>query len=50
VDFSESRDLFVIIFKFQGPNCKIRDYVLILKKMRGLSAKCQNQNFQDLFF
>jgi hypothetical protein len=39
VDFSEARDLFGIIFQFQRPNCKIRDGWLILKKLRGLSAK-----------
>jgi hypothetical protein len=42
VDFSEARNLFGIIFQIPGPNCKIMDYGLILKKMRGLSAKCRN--------
>jgi hypothetical protein len=50
VDFSETRDLFGIIFKFQGPNCKIRDCRLILKKMRGLSAKCQKSEFPGIVF
>jgi hypothetical protein len=50
VDFSEARDIFGIIFYFQGPNCKIRDYGLILKKMRGLSAKCQKSEFPGFVF
>jgi hypothetical protein len=39
VDFSEARDLFVIIFQIPGPICKIMDRVLILEKPRGLFAK-----------
>jgi hypothetical protein len=39
MDFSEDRDLFVIIFQIPGPNCKIMDCGLILKKPRGLLAK-----------
>jgi hypothetical protein len=31
VDFSEARDLFVIIFQIPRPNCKIMDCGLILK-------------------
>jgi hypothetical protein len=50
VDFSKTRDLFGIIFNFQGPNCQIRDYGLILKKMRGLSAKCQKLEFPEFVF
>jgi hypothetical protein len=39
VDFSEARDLFVIIFQIPGSNYKIMDYGLILKKPRGLNEK-----------
>jgi hypothetical protein len=39
VDFSEARDLFVNIFQFSGPNCKIMDCGLNSEKQRGLSAK-----------
>jgi translation initiation factor IF-3 len=39
VDFSEARDLFVIIFQIPRPNCKIMDYGLISKKLRDLFAK-----------
>jgi hypothetical protein len=34
VDFSEARDLFVNIFQFSGPNCKIMDCGLISKNTR----------------
>jgi hypothetical protein len=50
MDFSEARDLFGIIFQFWGPNCKIRDGGLILKKLRGLSAKCQKLEFLGIVF
>jgi hypothetical protein len=39
MDFSEARDLFVNIFQFSGPNCKITDCGLNSEKQRGLSAK-----------
>jgi hypothetical protein len=44
VDFSEARDLFVNIFQFLGPNCKITDCGLNLEKQRGLSAKSTKLN------
>jgi hypothetical protein len=40
VDFSEARDLFVIIFQTRGSDRKIMDCGLILENSRGLSAKC----------
>jgi hypothetical protein len=40
VDFPEARDLFGIIFQILGPNCKIKDYGLILKKPRDLNEIC----------
>jgi hypothetical protein len=50
VDFSESRDLFVIIFQILGPNYKIMDCGLILKKLRGLYEKCQKLEFPGIIF
>jgi hypothetical protein len=39
VDFSEARDLFVIIFQIPGFDCKFLDCGLILEKSRGLNEK-----------
>jgi hypothetical protein len=39
VDFSEARDLFVIIFEFRTDLEKIVDRGLILENLRGLSTK-----------
>jgi hypothetical protein len=50
VDFSEARDLFVIIFQILGPNCKIIDCVLYLMKPRGLNEKCQQLEFSGNCF
>jgi hypothetical protein len=50
VDFSEARDLFVIIFQILGPNCKFLYCGLILEKLRGLSAKCPKLEFLGIIF
>jgi hypothetical protein len=39
VDFSEARELFVIIFQIPRSNCKIMDRGVILEKLRGLFVK-----------
>jgi hypothetical protein len=50
VDFSEAKDLFAIIFQIPGPNYKIMDCELILKKLRGLNEKCQKLEFLEIIF
>jgi hypothetical protein len=50
VDFSEARDLFVIIFQILGSDCKFMDCGLNSKKPRGLSAKCLKSDFPGIVF
>jgi hypothetical protein len=50
VDFSEARDLFVIIFQIPGSDCKFLDCGLILEKPRGLNAKCLKLDFLGIVF
>jgi hypothetical protein len=50
VDFSEARDLFVIIFQIPRSDCKFLDYGLILEKPRGLNAKCPKLDFLGIVF
>jgi hypothetical protein len=50
VDFSETRDLFRIIFQIPGCDCKFMDCGLISKKPRGLSAKCLKLDFLGIVF
>jgi hypothetical protein len=50
VDFSEARDLFVIIFRILGSDCKFMDCGLISNKPRGLSAKCPKLDFPGIVF
>jgi hypothetical protein len=50
VDFSEARDIFVIIFQIPRSDCKFMDCGLISKKLRGLSAKCLKLDFPGIVF
>jgi hypothetical protein len=50
VDFSEARELFLNIFQIHGSDCKFMDCGLILKKPRGLSAKCLKLDFPGIVF
>jgi hypothetical protein len=50
VDFSEARDLFVIIFQILGPNCKFLDCGLISGKQRGFGAKGPKLEFSGIIF
>jgi hypothetical protein len=50
VDFSEARDLFVIIFQIPGSDCKFLGCGLILEKPRGLNAKCPKLDFPRIVF
>jgi hypothetical protein len=50
VDFSEARDLFVIIFQIPGSDCKFLDCGLILENPRGLNAKCLKLDFSGIVF
>jgi hypothetical protein len=50
VDFSEARDLFGIIFQIPGSDYKFMDCGLILKKLRGLSAKRPKLDFPGIVF
>jgi hypothetical protein len=50
VNFSEARDLFEIIFQIPGSSRKLVDCGLILKKLRGLSAKYRKLKFTGIIF
>jgi hypothetical protein len=50
VDFSEARDLFVIIFQIPGSDCKFFNCGLILERPRGLNAKCPKLDFLRIIF
>jgi hypothetical protein len=50
VDFSQARHLFGIIFQIPGSDYKFMDCGLILKKLRGLSAKCLKLDFPGIVF